>query len=170
MTMMMGLHTLLPLMCAQYHVPIVCNISDQSSPTLAKTNPLPWHSKQLVRVIHGEDFLVALLCMEVGQDRTGLWRRAGWGERLNINIAGIIICAAKIFDNKEEKNVTKVTTDKDPTAPPMETSHLNPHRPESDPTTQQADAATTGPPTCKYVWFPSTSHFLLDLPLLHSSH
>ena len=49
------------------------------------------------------------------------------GERLNTNIAGIIICAAKIFDNKEEKNVTKVTKEKDPTAPPMETSHLNPN-------------------------------------------
>jgi hypothetical protein len=71
-TISMGLNNLLTLMCAQYGVPIAQNISGQSSSNTCKNNPLPWHFAKFVRVVQGEDFLVALcnvLSMEVGQSR-----------------------------------------------------------------------------------------------------
>ena len=167
-TRTMGLHNLLPLICAQYGVPIVQNISDQSSSNICKNNPLPWHFAKFVRVVHGEDFLVALcnvVSMEVGQSRLVEGGRVG--EKVNTNIVSKggenqtivvdtvienILSDEKVVDIKEENIVkdipVKVTKEKDPTAPTdADQPPALPPTPNSDhiPTTPQGDPAPTKP-------------------------
>jgi len=86
-TRIMGFHRLLPLLCNQFNIEIVSsnrtdmysrreakNSSGQAGNTTVCTtgHSLPWQFAKFVRVVHGEDFLVALcnvVSMEVGQSR-----------------------------------------------------------------------------------------------------
>lgn len=147
-TRIMGLQNLLPLLCSQYGVPLTQNttlelVKDDQNSTCAR-NSLPWQFARFVRVVHGEDFLVALcnvVSMELGQSRLVEGGRVG--ENLNITsthkggenktmtlvkTAEVLVQDVNIISETDSDNVvtiqTKVTKEKEV---------LNPGQADKDP-------------------------------------
>jgi len=114
-TKIMKLDNLLPLVCSQYGVPVLqnntMNAIDNKTDTCSAL-PMPWQFLKFVRVVHGEDFLVALcnvVSMEMGESR--LVEGGRMGDKQNTTVIAAGSENKTIYDEKvAEASVPKVVS------------------------------------------------------------
>merc|ERR1719233_2381269 len=168
-TKIMKLDTLLPLVCIQYGVPIHKNNTNKDHTDVCTAPVMPWQFLKFVRVVHGEDFLVALcnvVSMEMGESRMVEVGRMGDKQNNTIPISGnenktvtevevAEVSIQNVITKNDRESVdavkeinTQISKDKDPPTPgvPDQVTLTDPPIiPKSDPPNSQADLTAAKP-------------------------